>query len=141
MQRVAEADSRCSPSCRKRLKYGYFAISRNSTSASLCGRSESDSSQHQPTMLFLPAGLKMVLGQSLLPDPAYEAYTSDAGIDGNSNFEVNAIWCAMGTPAPDVCLSHEIVSGDYAPASTFGFGTMDRVAGPDGDPESIYNQF
>ena len=93
------------------------------------------------TMLFLPAGLKMVLGQSLLPDPAYEAYTSDAGIDGNSNFEVNAIWCAMGTPAPDACLSHEIVSGDYAPASTFGFGTMDRVAGPDGDPESIYNQF
>ena len=92
-------------------------------------------------MLFLPAGLKMVLGQSLLPDPAYEAYTSDAGIDGNSNFEVNAIWCAMGTPAPDACLSHEIVSGDYAPSSTFGFGTMDRVAGPDGDPESIYNQF
>ena len=124
-------------------------------------------------MLFLPAGLKMVLGQSLLPDPAYEAYTSDAGIDGNSNFEVNAIWCAMGTPAPDSCLSHEIVSGvsaahpftraltalclcslcnqhsadgaggsqDYAPASTFGFGTMDRVAGPDGDPASIYNQF
>ena len=79
--------------------------------------------------------------QSLLPDPAYEAYTSDAGIDGNSNFEVNTIWCAMGTPAPDACLSHEIVSGDYAPTSTFGFGTMDRVAGPDGDPESIYNQF
>ena len=79
--------------------------------------------------------------QSLLPDPAYEAYTSDAGIDGNSNFEVNTIWCAMGTPAPDACLSHEIVSGDYTSTSTFGFGTMDRVAGPDGDPESIYNQF
>ena len=51
--------------------------------------------------------------QSLLPDPAYEAYTSD-GIDGNSNFEVNTIWCAMGTPAPDACLSHEIVSGNIA---------------------------
>ena len=87
--------------------------------------------------------------QSLATDSPYEAFVSDAGIDGNSDFDVNAIWCAVGSPAPDYsydgvgksCLSYSFPSAKWAPASTFGFTDMGTVPGPDGDAESIFNQF
>ena len=82
-------------------------------------------------MLFhaLPSGMKLVLGCVIRV--------------------VNAIWCAVGSPAPDYsydgvgksCLSYSFPSAKWAPASTFGFTDMGTVPGPDGDAESIFNQF
>merc|ERR1739848_13716 len=63
--------------------------------------------------------LTSLLFSKLLPEPAYEAYVTAAGIDGGTDFHIDEMY---GCPKPPCPGGWDFPSSKGVPASTFGFG-------------------
>mmetsp|Transcript_20912 Transcript_20912/g.49727 ORF Transcript_20912/g.49727 Transcript_20912/m.49727 type:complete len:99 (-) Transcript_20912:77-373(-) len=84
-------------------------------------------------------------GTMLVPDAAYEAYVESAGVDGVTDWPVYDLHScrdgASGTGSP--CSGGWVFpSSKYAPSALpFNLEPPARIAGPPGDPNSIFAQF
>ncbi|EKX40825.1 hypothetical protein GUITHDRAFT_113091 [Guillardia theta CCMP2712] len=74
----------------------------------------------------------------LTPDPVYEAYVANAGIDGSTDFDIVDNYSCGAPP----CGSWTFPQAAYTPSPLpFSTDPAATVPGPAADPSSIYNQF